>query len=221
MLSKSSGPLLGCTLLLLWVSPPNISVMFIKRWQVYQASGAVFHRKIFRYTQGASSILRQLWAQSRWVNKAPSLPCPLCLNIFYSLSLLPLPGFAAKQEAEKEEVLFAWSVSGKEMATVRWTEGALFSYVTSFMEYISSLKNGIARTEAAEMTLSHTSNIMSQTTIVNTCISYWILYPHYRESVVHLSKVSSFRIFHSVCIGTVLPFLSACFVSLLERRFLL
>ena len=221
MLSKSLSPLLGCTLLLLWVSPPNISVMFIKRWQVYQASGAVFHRKIFLYTQGASSILCQLWAQSRWVNKAPSLPCPLCLNISYSLSLLPLPGFAAKQEAEKEEVLFTWSVPGKEMATERWTKGALFSYVTGFMEYISSLKNGIARTEAAEMALSHTSNIMSQTTIVNTCISYWILYPHYRESVVHLSKVSSFRIFHSVCIGTVLPFLSACFVSLLERRFLL
>ena len=89
------------------------------------------------------------------------------------------------------------------------------------MEYISSLKNGITRTETAEMTLSHTSNIMSQTTIVNTCISYWILYPHYRESVVHISKIPSFRIFQSVCIGTVLPFLSAGFVSFLESRFLL
>lgn len=127
----------------------------------------------------------------------------------------------SKAGGRKKEVLFAWSVPGKEMATERWTKGALFSYVTGFMEYISSLKNGMARTDTAEMTVSHTSNVMSQTTIVNTCISYWILYPHYRESVVHLSKVSSFRIFHSVCIGTVLPFLSACFVSLLEKRFLL
>ena len=106
------------------------------------------------------------------MNKAPSLSLPLCLNVSYSLPLLPLPGFAAKQEAAKEEMLFAESVPGKERATERWTKGALFSYVTGFMEYISSLKNRITRTETAEMTLGHTSNIMSQTTIVNTCISY-------------------------------------------------
>ena len=106
------------------------------------------------------------------MNKAPSLSLPLCLNVSYSLPLLPLPGFAAKQEAAKEEMPFAESVPGKERATESWTKGALFFYVTGFMEYISSLKNRITRTETAEMTLSHTSNIMSQTTIVNTCISY-------------------------------------------------
>lgn len=113
--SKSSGPLLGCAWLLLWFSPAGISVMFIKRWQVYQASWAVFHKEeIFPYIQGVPSILCRLWAQSLRVNKAPSQPRPLFVTISHWLPLPPLPGFVTQQEAAKEEMLYAWSVPGKE-----------------------------------------------------------------------------------------------------------